>query len=176
MRITGGLYGGRNIICPPGIIRPAMDRMRESIFSILGDLSGADFLDLYSGSGIIGIEASSRGAGSVILVEKDRRKLPVLKRNITFVETDIKIINMAAERYLSMAKVNFDYIFADPPFPQKEKIKILELISRKSLLRDKGTFLIHYPVEDTLPEETGDLILSDKRKYGRSIVNFYSRA
>ena len=82
MRITGGLYSGRRIVCPPGVIRPAMDRMRESVFAALGDLSGESFLDLYSGSGIIAIEAASRGASMVHLVESDRRKMPVLKQNL----------------------------------------------------------------------------------------------
>ena len=74
MRITGGELKGRIIKCPDGIIRPAMDRMRESVFAVLGPLNGASFLDLFSGSGTIAIEAVSRGAGSVELVEKDRIK------------------------------------------------------------------------------------------------------
>ena len=72
MRITGGVLRGRIIKCPDGIIRPAMDRMRESVFSILGDLSGKSFLDLFSGSGTIAIEAVSRGASQVELCEKDK--------------------------------------------------------------------------------------------------------
>ena len=71
MRITGGELRGRIIKCPDGIIRPAMDKMRESVFSILGDLSGKSFLDLFSGSGTIAIEACSRGADFIELVEKD---------------------------------------------------------------------------------------------------------
>ena len=74
MRITGGQYVRRNIICPPGIIRPAMDRMRESLFSILGPLDGTSFLDLFSGSGCVAIEAASRGASPIHLVEGDRGK------------------------------------------------------------------------------------------------------
>jgi 16S rRNA (guanine966-N2)-methyltransferase len=61
MRITGGEYRGRIVKCPPGVIRPAMDRMRESLFSILGNLEGKSFLDIFSGSGVVGLEAASRG-------------------------------------------------------------------------------------------------------------------
>ena len=75
MRITGGELRGRSIKCPDGVIRPAMDRMRESLFAILGDLSGKSFLDLFSGSGTIAIEAVSRGASHVELVEKDKIKI-----------------------------------------------------------------------------------------------------
>ena len=72
MRVTGGRYRGRTIKCPKGVIRPAMDRMRESLFNILGNISGESFLDLFSGSGAVGIDAASRGAEPVLLVEKDR--------------------------------------------------------------------------------------------------------
>jgi 16S rRNA (guanine966-N2)-methyltransferase len=82
MRVTGGIYRGRQVACPPGIIRPSMDRMRVSLFSILGDLSGCSFLDLYSGSGVLGIEAASRGADPVLLVEMDRRKRETILKNI----------------------------------------------------------------------------------------------
>ena len=75
MRITGGKLKGRIIKCPDGVIRPAMDRMRESVFAILGDLTGKSWLDLFSGSGTIAIEAVSRGASSVELCEKDRIKV-----------------------------------------------------------------------------------------------------
>ncbi len=71
MRITGGTIRGRRVVCPPGVIRPAMDRMRESMFSILGPLDGFSFLDLFTGSGLVGLEAWSRGARPVVLVEKD---------------------------------------------------------------------------------------------------------
>ena len=81
MRITGGIYRGRRITCPPGIIRPAMERMRESLFSILGDISGVPFLDLFSGSGLVGIEAASRGAEPVHLVELDRNKRETILKN-----------------------------------------------------------------------------------------------
>ena len=70
MRVTGGRYRGRTVKCPKGVIRPAMDRMRESLFNILGNISGESFLDLFSGSGVVGIEAASRGAEPVVLVEK----------------------------------------------------------------------------------------------------------
>ena len=78
MRITGGKLKGRIIECPDGIIRPAMDRMRESVFSILGDLTGKSWLDLFSGSGTIAIEAASRGANPIELCEKDKIKVNTL--------------------------------------------------------------------------------------------------
>ena len=82
MRITGGVLRGRKIDCPVGIIRPAMDKMKESVFSILGDIEEHSFLDLFSGSGSIALEASSRGANPVVLVEKDKIKFNTIKKNI----------------------------------------------------------------------------------------------
>ena len=99
MRITGGVYRGRKVQCPKGLIRPAMDRMRESMFSILGSLEGSSFLDLFSGSGLVGIEAASRGASPVILVEMDRKKRPVIERNIGMVESEIQLVMMPVERF-----------------------------------------------------------------------------
>ena len=83
MRITGGTLKGRTIPVPPGVIRPAMDRMRESVFAVLGDLSGSSFLDLFSGSGIIILEAASRGAVYLEAVEADRIKWKTLISNVS---------------------------------------------------------------------------------------------
>ena len=174
MRITGGIYRGRSIKCPPGIIRPAMDRMRESVFAILGNLAGTGFLDLFSGSGAIGIEACSRGASQVVFVERDRGKIATLKENTSFVEQDIRIVCSSAAKYLATTAQRFDYVFADPPFDQKQKESIIQLISKKGVLTPEGILLMHHPEEEMLPEAVEDLILSDRRKYGRSIVNFYS--
>ena len=86
MRITGGKYVRGKIVCPPGVIRPAMDRMRESLFAILGDLSGLSFLDLFSGSGVVAIEAASRGAEPIVLVEMDRGKKATIEKNLSIIE------------------------------------------------------------------------------------------
>jgi len=174
MRVTGGMYSGRRIVCPPGIIRPAMDRMRESVFAILGNLSGSSFLDLFCGSGIIGIEAASRGAEEVIFVEKDRRKLSVLQANTGIVDCKTQLVCRPAEIFLSTTNRSFDVIFADPPFAYKKKHTILETINSKRILSAGGSLLIHYPSEDELPEKTGQLMRYDLRKYGRSIVGFYT--
>jgi 16S rRNA (guanine966-N2)-methyltransferase len=175
MRITGGEYRGRKIICPPGVIRPAMDRMRESFFSILGDISSKSFLDLYSGSGIIGIEAASRGASPVFLVEKDPGKRAVLYKNISFVTEEIKVVIMPVERFIRMQKIGFDYIFLDPPFNQKAKLEVIESIANLSLLALDGVLVIHHPKEEIFPNTIASLSLTDRRTYGGSILCFYEQ-
>lgn len=177
MRITGGVLKGRIIKCPDGIIRPAMDRMRESVFAILGDLSGKSWLDLFSGSGTIAIEAVSRGATKVQLCEKDKIKIKQVLENVSLTEKEMNVRIgchfMAVELFLKKCKDTFDYIFLDPPFPYKFRLDLMKTISERKLLNSDGTVMIHFPEEDMLPEKIGNLVLTDKRTYGRSIVHFY---
>ncbi len=179
MRITGGKLKGRNIKCPDGIIRPAMDRMRESIFGILGDLDGKSWLDLFSGSGTIAIEAVSRGASKVDLCEKDKIKVKQVLENVSITEKEcgvrIGCHFMAVELFVKKCKDQFDYIFFDPPFPYKFRLDLLKKAAQANILKDDGTIMIHYPEEGALPDEIENLVLSDKRVYGRSIVNFYKK-
>ena len=121
MRITGGKLKGRIIKCPDGVIRPAMDRMRESVFAIIGDLTGKSWLDLFSGSGTIAIEAASRGSSDIELCEKDRIKVNTVLENVSVTEKELDV-----------------------------KIKC------------------HF-----MPDKIGNLTRTDKRIYGRSIVDFY---
>ena len=174
MRVTGGVYRGRRVACPPGIIRPAMDRMRESVFAILGDLSGKTFLDLFSGSGIVGIEAASRGAPEITFVEKERRKMEVLRSNTSFVEERMRFFCISVERFLAANRRGFAIVFADPPFDYPNRRAILEIVDRKNTLEAGGSLLIHFPSEDRLPETVGRLNMYDCREYGRSIVGFYA--
>ncbi|MDC7224272.1 MAG: 16S rRNA (guanine(966)-N(2))-methyltransferase RsmD [Spirochaetales bacterium] len=175
MRITGGKYRSRQIKCPKGIIRPAMDRMRESMFSILGDLTGQSFLDLFTGSGCIGIEAASRGAELVHLVEKDYIKKKVIQENISLVEEEIRLFLMPAEKYIKRCEREYDIIHLDPPFPLEGKEKFLRACDEKGILKPGGVLMMHYPDEESFPEQIGQLRQFDLRKYGRSQLIFYTR-
>lgn len=173
MRITGGIYRGRKIICPPGIIRPAMDRMRESFFSILGNLDGTSFLDLFSGSGLVGIEAASRGANPVHLVEMDYGKRDTILQNIDFVESDIQLFLKRAQKFIKSQKKSYDIVYADPPFPMAGKQSFTEAVSNSGIVKDDGIFIIHYPAEEIWKEQIGRFVCYDKRVYGRSILRFF---
>lgn len=175
MRITGGFLKGRKIQFPPGELRPAMDRMRESIFAILQPgLIGTSFLDLFCGSGIIGIEAYSRGANKVVFVEKDPRKRSTLLHNLKLLEGKGILHTMPVERYLRFAKEGpFHYVFLDPPFPYKFRLPLLRLLEGSTLIAPGSLVLIHHPREDPLPAQVGRLYQEQKRTYGRSIVSFY---
>ena len=176
MRITGGYLRGRSISVPRGSleIRPAMDRMRESVFAVLGDLSGRSFLDLFAGSGILALEAASRGAFPIECVEKDREKFPFLLKNVALSEQRIVCHRIAAELYLTRTKYRFSVIFLDPPFPYSHRADLVSMIANRKIVVPGGLVLLHYPEEDPPPEYRGGLETSDERRYGRSRVRFYT--
>ena len=172
MRITGGILSGRQIKVPPGIIRPAMDKMRESVFAVLGDLSGLSFLDLFTGSGIIALEAVSRGAEYAEAVEMDPLKRKILLENVSISPVRINCRFMPAELYIKRAKKSFDIIFCDPPFVYKFKNELLTSICSSALVKDGTMILLHRPRNDTLSIDISYLFCHDQREYGRSIVSF----
>ena len=169
MRITGGKLKGRIIKCPDGVIRPAMDRMRESVFAIIGDLTGKSWLDLFSGSGTIAIEAASRGATDIELCEKDKIKVNTVLENVSITEkeldTKIKCHFMPVEYFVKRCKRQFDFIFFDPPFPYKFHEQLILETDKKNLLNKDGTILVHRPEEHFMPDKIGNLTRTDKRIY-----------
>lgn len=173
MRISGGELCGRRIEMPSGVIRPAMDRMRESVFSILGMLNGHSFLDIFSGSGIIALEAASRGADPVDAVEMDPLKRKTLLKNVSIAPIRINCHFMSAELYVKRAKKSFDFIFCDPPFPYKFKNELISNIAASPIMHESSLLVIHRPREDALNRIPEYLELADQRKYGRSIVDFF---
>lgn len=177
MRITGGKYCGRTIEVSHGSleIRPAMDRMRESVFAVLGDLTGLSFLDLFSGSGILGLEAASRGADPVVCIEKDAEKFSGLLKNVSIAEERIECHSMPVERFLLRNKRAFSIVFCDPPFPYKYRLELLSKLEKGGSLAEGGLVLIHHPRGDRLPQSLGSLSIVDEREYGRSIVRFYRK-
>jgi 16S rRNA (guanine966-N2)-methyltransferase len=178
MRITGGKYRGRTIDVPKGglEIRPAMDKMRESVFAVLGDLAGLSFLDLFSGSGIIALEAASRGAAPVACVEKDPAKFALLLRNVAIAEERIECKSMPVERFMLRNKTGYSIVFLDPPFPYRYRRELLESLAGGPTLVPSGLVLLHFPSEDPPPAELASLSLEDEREYGRSRVRFYRKS
>jgi 16S rRNA (guanine(966)-N(2))-methyltransferase RsmD len=175
MRITGGTLKGRQVEIPPGVIRPAMDRMRESVFGILGDLRGQSFLDIFSGSGIIALEAASRGADPVEAVELDTLKRKILIQNVSISPVRVQCRFMAAELYVQRAKKQFDIIFCDPPFPYKFKWELMASIAASPLMEQGSRLLIHRPRQDFFVSSPKTLTLEDSRTYGRSVVDFFKK-
>ncbi len=123
MRVVAGQYGGRRIAAPKGdLTRPTSDRVREAVFSALGPLDGERVLDLFAGTGALGIEALSRGAGPALFVEQDRRALAVLRENLTTLGIgggDAEVRGSDARSALRTARArgdHYDLVFLDPPY------------------------------------------------------------
>lgn len=188
MRVSGGILTGRKAALPPGTIRPAMDRMRESVFAVLGDLTGRSFLDLFSGSGIIALEAVSRGAYPVEAVEADKGKAKTLLDNVSIAPSPVRCRFMAAELYVKRAKRSFDVIFCDPPFAYRYKPELICAIAASPLMENApeeeekasmtGTILIiHRPKSEhlKLSGESTTLSVKETRYYGNSAVDFLKK-
>ena len=174
LRITGGTLCGLRITVPDGVIRPAMDQMRESVFACLGDLGGASFLDIFSGSGIIALEAASRGAVSIEAVENDPLKRKTLLQNVSIAPVRINCRFISAELYIKRSKKEFDYIFLDPPFPYRYKWELLSKLSTSLSVSSESIIMLHRPKQDKQSDDIGTILKKiDSREYGRSIVDFY---
>ena len=117
MRVVAGEFKGRRLHTARGSrTRPTSDRVREALFSMLGDVSGARVLDLYAGSGALGIEALSRGAESAVFVERDQAALAALRRNLDAVGARAEVRRQDVVRFLARPKGTFDLVFCDPPY------------------------------------------------------------
>jgi 16S rRNA (guanine966-N2)-methyltransferase len=140
-RISGGFLKGRVLPTPKGILtRPTSSRIREALFSMLGSLDGLDFLDLYAGSGSVGIEALSRGAAKVHWVEYHIKTANSIMVTLNKWNLLGQVYSEKAEHYLESSKEKFDVVFVDPPFVDK-----YPSCDWKSLLAPGGRLVLQYP-------------------------------
>ena len=175
MRIVGGIYKGRTLVEFKGKdIRPTHDMVRESLFNILQfKISGATFLDLFSGTGAMGIEALSRHAKSVTFNDFSRESINVLKKNLEKlgVKDGCTVSNGDAITFLKNTDQKFDVVYIDPPYKTELGKKALEQVCR--VLNVDGIAVF----EDEKPfiESVDGLIKYDERKYGRAYLTFFKK-
>jgi 16S rRNA (guanine966-N2)-methyltransferase len=123
LRVVAGAFKGRRLAAPRGVrTRPTADRVREALFSMLGDVGGARVLDLYAGSGALGIEALSRGAASAVFVERDPQAVAAIERNLAAVGVEAVVVRQDALRWLARADGPFDLVFCDPPYDSASRL------------------------------------------------------
>jgi 16S rRNA (guanine966-N2)-methyltransferase len=123
VRVVAGEFRGRRLAAPRGVrTRPTADRVREALFSMLGDVAGARVLDLYAGSGALGIEALSRGAESAVFVERDPRAADVVERNLASLALDQPVLRQDALRFLRRSAGTYDLVFVDPPYDSASRL------------------------------------------------------
>jgi 16S rRNA (guanine966-N2)-methyltransferase len=123
MRVVAGEFKGRRLRMPRGApTRPTADRVREALFSMLGDIEGARVLDLYAGSGALGIEALSRGAAAAVFVERDARAAATIQANLDAVGAEAEVSRVDALDFLKRPMSPFDLVFCDPPYDSGPRI------------------------------------------------------
>ena len=180
MRIIAGKFRGRKLSCPKVVTRPTLDRVREALFSILGDLSDLSVVDFYAGSGALGLEALSRGARHVTLVEADRQACEVIRKNVESwgIAAAHRVVECAAERSrgpLSPA-APFDLILADPPWKISQEAAVTVPQVVQGLLSPEAIVVLGHAARDELrvAEESG-LEFYDRRSWGDSAMSFFRR-
>lgn len=184
MRVIAGEKRGKKLTSIPGDkIRPTTDKIKGAIFSSLQvDLRSAKvFVDLFSGSGAMGIEALSRGIETAYFFDISQESIEIIKKNIALTGYEsrarvFKIPGIKGLEMLSLNKVSCDIIFMDPPYVQGEGLeKILEIISEKEILSETGKIVIESEKSVIMPLEKNKLVCYKSKKYGNSIVSYYCR-
>lgn len=183
MQIISGSFKGRRIRFPEGI-RPTQNKVRKAIFDCLGDcIKGSVFLELFAGSGAVGIEALSYGAKQVSFVESDSACLKLIESNLKLVGAKTynfyKKDSLRAIESFSQEGKRFDIIFLDPPYQRDWAKKSLLVLSVCDILAPQGILIIEHHKKEELPKEVaGDgidrsLRLFKQKRYGEAVVSFY---
>ena len=181
MRIIGGRARGTKLYTLEGLnTRPTLDRVKESIFNIIqNDIKDTVFLDLFSGSGAIGLEAVSRGAKKAILCDNSKKAINIINKNIekTHLEEHVEVYNMDFELLLKNLKEHIRIIYIDPPYETNFIKKVLEIISKNEFITQETKIILETNDEQRIFEEIKDLNfkLIDKRKYGIAHIIFLQK-
>lgn len=175
MRIVGGQYKGRVLNNFSGKdVRPTSDMVRESLFNILQfKIHGATFLDLFAGTGAMGIEALSRGAKSVTFNDANKNSINLIKSNLEKCKiTDgVEVKNTDALVYLDVSNKQFDIIYIDPPYSTDLGQRALNKV--KNCLSKEGVAI--YEDEKPFVDDIEGLVITDTRKYGRAYLTFFKK-
>ena len=189
MRITGGSARGRKLAAPKSgqaHIRPTCDRVREALFNILADrIDGSNVLDLFAGTGAIGIEALSRGASFALFVDQSLEAGRLIETNLrtcfhrpqaAFVQ-----LNLAASVHLQPVQTRmppatrFDLVFMDPPYQKKLAEHMLAVVQKSDILANNALVIVEEHRSVILPAEVGVLTILDQRRYGETRIWLYGQ-
>lgn len=179
MRVIAGEFGGRRLEAPKGLrTRPTSDRVREALFMSLGDLSGCRVVDLFAGSGALGIEALSRGAAFVDFVDGGRPAREALERNLAALQVAdrARVWPLTLPRGLGRlggVLRRADLVLADPPYGGGDARAVLEALGREGVLREGTRVVLERHAKDDVRTSLGSLVLVRERTYGETVVNIY---
>jgi 16S rRNA (guanine(966)-N(2))-methyltransferase RsmD len=185
MRVIAGIYRSRVLKSLKGLaLRPTSDKLRETLFNVLGpDLARSRFVDLYAGTGAIGIEALSRGAAEVVFVENRPPAATLIRRNLESLDIRSGATVLAVDALRGLEKLasrperksaGFDFIFLDPPYAAaKDYARVLEFLGLANLLAPGGIVIAEHRRSFNLPEEVGALRRDRVLKQGDAALSFY---
>jgi 16S rRNA (guanine(966)-N(2))-methyltransferase RsmD len=182
MRIIGGEARGRRLYVPgTSAVRPTADRIKEAFFNIIGPIEGKTFLDLFAGSGNMGIEALSRGALKAVFVENDRTLIGAIGKNIAACGFTAKSEILTSDFIKAVSGLvkraeTFDVLFADPPYGRGIVSRTLEHLQNGALMENDSLLALQHSIrEDAAVDAAGPLALVDRRPYGDTILSFFKK-
>lgn len=182
MRIVAGTAKGRALAGPKPTsrhIRPTADRVRETLFNMLGQfLDGQAVLDLYAGTGALGLEAVSRGAGRAVLVDQDREAQALCRQNTDHLgfASQVELLAQPVARALETLRKRgdrFELIFADPPYAARVVETVLDGVVAAGLLAPSGMVVVEHDKREEAPDAHAGLTREDQRRFGDTLVTFY---
>jgi len=177
MRVITGIARGKRLVTPDGSdVRPTSDKVKEALFSALQfDIEGRRILDLFAGSGQLGIEALSRGAKSCVFVDNSRASINLVKKNleITGLSSNAKVIQSDFASFAAMSRDTFDIVFLDPPYAAGMLVDAIKAVL--PLMSDYGMIICEYPPEVNLPEEVGGFNIHRTYRYGKINAAIYRK-
>jgi 16S rRNA (guanine966-N2)-methyltransferase len=179
MRIISGKFRGRKLFSSSGPhIRPTSDRVREALFNILAHrIETAAVLDLFAGTGALGIESASRGAASVVCIDKRQSAIEAIRKNVhrLTLEATVKIIKWDIARNLHCLHTSepvYDLVFLDPPYDRGLVAKALDTLHHSRSVKPGATLVVEHSNREPLSADRPFLELTDQRKYGKTLVSF----
>jgi 16S rRNA (guanine966-N2)-methyltransferase len=178
MRVIAGTHKGRRLLSPKSgsAVRPTSGRVKEALFSILGDrIVGASVLDLYAGTGAVGIEALSRGAVRVVFVDSHRDSLTTLRANLKHcgLTGRAEVFFGEASAFLQHAAPAFDIVFADPPYAADGSNSVLPSLGRSAIIRDGTIVILEHLTKHTIPQHIGPLNRVKQYRYGDTTLSLF---
>lgn len=179
MRVISGIMKGRKLLPSSGLdLRPTTDKVKEAIFNILSpDISGACFLDLYAGTGSIGIEAISRGAARVVFVERDKKHALLIRKNLSLFALLGKtaLFEATARDFIKKNTESFDLCYIDPPYEDDDITSVLQTLGSSDTIRPQGIVVIEHFHKREFVASFGELSFLKQVRYGGTALSFYEK-
>lgn len=179
--IAGEARGHRLKTLKGSATRPTADRVKEALFNILAPyIEGSEVLDLFAGTGSLGIEALSRGAASAVFVDKSGEACSLIRENLVHTKLQDKSAVLSGDFADALTKLRrdgkkFDIILLDPPYNKNFIQETLKILTNNDIIRDNGILAAEHHAGDRLPEREGELRAMSSRKYGETVLTFYVR-